>query len=375
MSKTIREQHAARTADFNALCAELDAKGTNVSDADLQRLKTLTAEVTNLANEVRKAETAEAKAFMKSLGGDAGKSPLSGIGGKAAWGAEVATRLTKSVGEFGVKALSTGGIDVPQVIESAPVAMPIEPTRVLDLLINRKPLEGNTFSYLQQTARSNAAAPVADGGTKPTSTYTFEDVEDRARVFAHLSEAFPQRYLDDHEEIRSILASQMAEDLYAVIEEEALIGDGTGEHFTGLATVTGVRAVAYSNSVLETLRKARTTLTTAGESPTAWVMNWADLEAIDLTREDGTTGGFMAGIDDKVFGNLPRVGTSLIPAGTAYLGDWSQTRLYVRDGGRLDADMSGTLFDTNKVKLRYEGRFGFAVLRPAAFAEIDLTSA
>ena len=245
---------------------------------------------------------------------------------------------------------------------------------MLDLLINRKPLEGNTFNYLRQTVRNNLAAPVADGATKPTSVYTFEEVEDRARVFAHLSEAFPQRYLDDHEEIQRILSSQMAEDLYAVIEEEALTGDGTGEHFTGLANVIGVRAVAWSNSMLETLRKARTTMTTASETPSAWVMNWADLEAIDLTRESGTTGAYMSGIDDKIFGNLPKVGTSVIPAGFAYLGDWSQTRLYVRDGGRLDADMSGVLFDKNQVKLRYEGRFGFAVLRPAAFAKIDLTA-
>ena len=114
MSKTIREQHAARTTDFNALCDELDAKGTNVSDADLQRLKALTAEVTTLANEVRKAETADAKAFLKALGGEPGKSPVGGIAGKAAWGAEVATRLTKSVGDFGIKALTTGGIDVPR---------------------------------------------------------------------------------------------------------------------------------------------------------------------------------------------------------------------------------------------------------------------
>lgn len=34
------------------------------------------------------------------------------------------------------------------------------------------------------------------------------------------------------------------------------------------------------------------------------------------------------------------------------------------EAGRLDADVSGELFIKNQVKLRYEGRFGFAVLRP-----------
>ena len=73
-------------------------------------------------------------------------------------------------------------------------------------------------------------------------------------------------------------------------------------------------------------------------------------------------------------GGLPTVGSSVVPAGTAYLGDWNQSRLYVREAGRLDADVSGVLFEKNQVKLRYEGRFGFAVLRPNAFVEIDLTA-
>lgn len=259
------------------------------------------------------------------------------------------------------------------MVESQPVKMPVAPTRVLDLLINRQQLTGNTFEYLRQTVRNNLAAPVADGAVKPTSVYSFEAVEDRARVFAHLSQPIPLRFLADHDEVRRVLADEMAEDLLGVIEEDALVGDGTGEHFLGLANVVGVRAQPFSVSVLQTLRKARTLLTDAGETPTAWVLNWSDLEAIDLLREDGATGGFLAEIDAKVFGSLPVVGTSQIPAGVAYLGDWKRTKLYVRDGGKLDADFSGTLFDTNQVKLRYEGRFGFAVQRPAAFVEIDLT--
>ena len=38
------------------------------------------------------------------------------------------------------------------------------------------------------------------------------------------------------------------------------------------------------------------------------------------------------------------------------------------------ADVSGVLFEKNQVKLRYEGRYGFAVLRPSAFVEIDLAA-
>lgn len=368
-SSTVR----TKALEIEAFCAQLDAKGTDPSADDIAKLKSMSDELTRAK---KHAEIADAKSFLRSLSGDGDGGTGRGHTASASresWAKEVARRSTQTTGQFGVKALTTGGIDIPQVIESV-VTKPVEPARVLDLLVNRRPLEGNEFEYLRQSVRTNNAAPVADGATKPTSVYTFEDESDRARVFAHLSEAIPLRYLDDHDELENVLRSQMAEDLFLAIEEDVLVGDGTGEHFTGIANVSGVQAQAFSTDVLTTLRKARTKLTTSGEAPTAWVLNHADLEAIDLTREDGATGGFMEGIEDKVFGNLPRIGSSVIPAGTAYLGDWRQARLYVREGGRLDADRSGTLFETNQVKLRYEGRFGFAVLRPNAFVEIDLTA-
>ncbi|HWL64387.1 MAG TPA: phage major capsid protein [Actinomycetota bacterium] len=369
---SLRVRFAERKDAAEALGKELEAKGDKVSDADVQRLKEATAEVMQLADEVRRDEKSAATAFLYSLGGSGGGTSAR-FGSKAAWADEVAKRVTKTASEFGVKALSTGGIDIPSAVELA-VPKPVEPVRVIDLLVSRKPLEGNEFEFLRQTVRTNNAAPVADNATKPTSVYTFEDEFDRARVFAHLTEAIPVRYLDDHEEIKNLLSTQLAEDLLKALESDILVGDGTGEHFTGVATVSGVQAQAFSTDVLTTLRKAHTKLTTSGETPTAWVLNHADLEAIDLTREDGATGGFMAGIDEKVFGGLPTVGSSVVPAGTAYLGDWNQSRLYVREAGRLDADVSGVLFEKNQVKLRYEGRFGFAVLRPNAFIEIDLTA-
>lgn len=359
--------HAAVT-ELREFAAGLDAKG-----ADKITAEDSAALAAKMDAVRRLKDFDEANDFVKQLSG-AGDGTLAGLGDKERWAEQVATRLTKTVGEFGVKALTTGGIDVPQVVESV-VTKPVEPSRVLDLLVNRKAIPGNEFEFLRQTVRTNNAAPVADGALKPTSVYTFEDESDRARVFAHLSEPIPLRYLDDHAEIRRVLSTQMAEDLYLAIEEDTLVGDGTGEHFTGLTETLGVQPQAYVTDVLTTLRKARTLLTTSGETPTAWVFNHADLEAIDLMREDGATGGFLAGVVDKIFGNLPTVGTSVIPAGTAYLGDWNQIRLYVRDGGRLDADASGELFDKNQAKLRYEGRFGMAVLRPSAFVEIDLTSA
>lgn len=287
------------------------------------------------------------------------------------WADEVSQRVAKTVGQFGAKALTTGGIDVPAVVGPI-VGKPVEPQRLIDLLIDRQKLSGNEFSYLRQTVRTNNAAAVADNALKPTSTYTFEEIEDRARVYAHLSEPFPLRYLADHRELRSVVVEEMGEDLILSIEKDAMVGVGTGEGFRGIANTPGILSQPFATDRLTSLRKARTRLLKAGESPTAWVLNHDDLEEIDLTVDLDTN--FVDGIDEKIFGNLPKIGSSTIPPGTAYLGDWRQARLYVRQDATLDSDVSGDLFDKNQVKLRYECRVGFAPRRPAAWVAVALNA-
>ena len=367
-------------ADLKAYAQTLDASDRPMTPAERTALKAKMTKVEDL-----KAQT-DAADFMRLLaGGSPGPGNLAeqvqavadghpGPTSKAAaaWSARVAKSVTAAVGESGVKAISTGGIDTPALI--GPVVEKVTPTRILDLITDRVEISGNEFEYIRQSVRTNNAAPVADGAVKPTSVYTFEDESDRVRVFAHLTEPIPLRILADHKDVAAVLERQLAEDTLTALEADVLTGDGTGEHFTGITNAAGVLTQAYTTNPLVTLRKALTKLVKTGEKPTAWVLNFDDLETLDLMREDGATGGFMTGIDEKVFGNLPRIGTSAIPAGTAYLGDWRQLRLIVRENGRLDADVSGELFTKNQLKLRHEGRFGFAVLRPSAFVEVDLTS-
>jgi hypothetical protein len=71
----------------------------------------------------------------------------------------------------------------------------VRPSRLIDLLVNRKALDGNAFEYFRQTVRTNNAATVPDNALKPTSVFTTAAVQDRARVVAHLSEPAPIRLL------------------------------------------------------------------------------------------------------------------------------------------------------------------------------------
>src|SRR5699024_3560929 len=115
-------------------------------------------------------------------------------------------RLSSQGQAVGVKALLTGEVSTPPAVEVAP--LPDRPVTLLDL-VPREGLDQHTFSYLRQVTRENNAGVVADGETKPTSNYTWQEIEDRARVVAHLSEPFPIRYADDHTSMVQVLENQM----------------------------------------------------------------------------------------------------------------------------------------------------------------------
>lgn len=305
----------------------------------------------------------------------------------------------------GQKALVSGVMNLNNPIEQGIVTLPNQPLTILALLRDGAPDNSehdpyntgyggptpvqqqagdffggaggsNTFSYLRQTVRDNQATVVADGEQKPTSLYSFDEVEDRYRVIAHLSEPIPQRYFHDDAQLGSFLASEMAGGLENAVEYQALFGDGTGENMTGILATSGIVTQAFATDSITTSRKALTQLQLEGITPNAWAVNPADAEAFDLLREDATSGQYLlggpAGEASKVLWTIPTALSTAIPVGTAILADWTQGKLQTRQEATLHVDTSGELFDKNQVRFRVEGRYGLAVIRPRAFVKVTL---
>lgn len=383
MKKSEKRLAALKAARDIVTTAQKASRGLTASEK--AQIDGHLAEADRLEAEIKAAN--EDQALLQRLGNLTG--PVStepdGWGQKTTYGAPANTSaksgttyvkgameaLSKATNELGVKALLTGTVNTPPAVDV--VQLPERPSVLLDL-IGRAPLTENTFSYLVQTLRDEKAAPVADGQLKPTSVYTFTEKEDRARVIAHLSEPFPLRYMSDHKTMIDVLQSEMVGGVVRALERQVLAGDGTGENFTGLMNTEGVRQVAFTTDMVTTMRKAVTSAQKVGIMPTAWVISADDAEKLDLTRE-GTEGGFLLGGDVK--DRLGSEGVQFIvsaelAAGKAILADWTAATLMVReDTNVLSATQGGELFDHNLVKLRAEGRYGFAVTRPEAFAIVN----
>lgn len=315
-----------------------------------------------------------------------GTSAAPGAGdGDTAWARTAAEALRSNLGGNESRAVISGSVDVPALIPIGvtPIA---RPQRILDLLVNRQMIESMAYEAYVQTARVNAAAPVADLQQKPVSTLTVEAVQDRARVFAHLSEPIPFRIWQNNEAITNWLNDEMSQGVLDAVEHAAISGDGSGEMPTGVLHASGVTAVPYTTDLPTTLRSAVTALQTIGEQATGWVMNPVDSQSVDLLRW-GAQGGLLVGgyedsgptaqslLSDNIFGpTRPRVVSPSVPAGTAILADWRQLKLFVFQTMQLLANAFGdSLFQKNAVQLRAEMLTGINVLRPKAFAVVDLT--
>jgi len=393
---TIREQHAAAKSTAQAYIANLKAKGADVTDAELDEARRLSDISAGLKAKVDRQESLSVfDGIQVDEPGHRGAKALSG----SAWGREVSERLQKHAGTFGAKAILGSELDVPTVIID-PVPLAERPVSLIQLFAQgaleaSTGLTGaNSFSFHQQTERNNAAGTVPDGALKPTSSYKWTGYEDRVRVIAHLSDTLPKRILDDAPAMTEILSGEMYRGLLAALEEQTLNGDGqkvdevrdpaTGavttygrDDLTGILQTSGIQSVpAVEGDILTTLSNGYYSQAAQGDKPTAWVLNPRDVQRLLLLRENGTTGALMFASGrsalESFIGDAPIVESTRMPAGTALVGDFSKALLVTRQDATLEVDKAGTLFDTNQVKLRVEGRYGFAVTRPSAFTRVTL---
>ncbi|MFB7474575.1 phage major capsid protein [Kitasatospora sp. NPDC056184] len=389
-----------------AIAAKAEEENRDFTKAEATEIEQLMAKARGLRDQVEaiKAEEKSEKDAHETIialgdaiagprGGSKGQhlDPRVKAAGGSTWGDTVIKRTSDQFGQF--KGLLAGG--------TVPVTVPLDPEPIradvpvlsLRQLIPPAQNTGPRFSYLRQTVRTNNAAVVAPGAKKPTSTYTLVRVDDRVRTIAHLSEPINKFDLEDAPTLRQFLDQEMRLGLELALEGEIVNGDGTGEHMTGIANVSGSQAQPFDTDILVTARKAVTKLEKVGHLVGAgWLMHPDDWEAFELMQDNearfyyGGPGNAVNPVSRRLWG-APVVTSLSATVGTTHLVDWqAATRLHVLEDGVLDwsenmydkdalgAGVGASDFERNMIRFRFEGRFGLEILRPSAIVEVDLTA-
>ncbi|WP_374979017.1 phage major capsid protein [Pseudomonas solani] len=106
--------------------------------------------------------------------------------------------------------------------------------RIRDLLTTI-PVDGQEYTYFKELLHTRGAAPVAEGGTKPTSNVTFQRKTDRIKKIAVWMPATDEA-LSDVPQMLAYLRELLRYDLKLEEEAQILKGDGAGENLDGMMT-------------------------------------------------------------------------------------------------------------------------------------------
>jgi HK97 family phage major capsid protein len=394
-AKAIKTRMDQAKADSD-LTAQLDSLGDGIEFAPSAKGRTDVGGDGSALWTPRKGETV-GQAFVKS---EAYQSLM-----KQARDGRFSEKQRVQSDPFGAKALITGLSDTSAgaLVVNDNIGLQVglnlfqRPLTLRNLVTNGQ-TTSDTIEYVRVTSTTNNAAPVAEattaalptqdgstgalinnagGGYKPESVMALAKVSTTVKTIAHWMPA-TKRALADAGQIRTLIDQFLRYGLEEELEDQMMNGDASGENFDGIGHVSGTQSQAFDTDVLTTTRKARTKVRTVGRStPTAFVMNPADWETIDLLQDNEARYFFggPARLGQPTLWGLPVVESEAVSAGTAYVGDFRKAVLWDREQASISVtDSHADFFIRNLVAILAEMRAAFGVLQPNAFVEIDMAA-
>lgn len=248
-------------------------------------------------------------------------------------------------------------------------------------LIPTVPIDTDRFEYVRHTVDTNAAAAVAAGALKPTSTITVERISDRAQVIATTSEAVDRMLLADFRAAVGFLEGVVVAHVLEEEEDQLVNGSGVSPNLTGILNTAGIQTQALgTDPIFDAIHKALTKIRLSNFEPSAIVLHPSTWEKIRLART--TEGEYLVGKPfepgaEKLFGKQVLT-TSVIAASTGLVGAFDQgAAVYDRQEARvvwaetgLGNNAGEEMFLRNQVRVRAESRIGLGVAFPAAFCQV-----
>lgn len=285
-----------------------------------------------------------------------------------------------------------GGGVVPPEYQQGIVSKLFEPLGVADVFGSSQ-TNASQIRYAVEGTATNAAAGVAEAGTKPESTLVMSEVTEAIRKIATVLPVSDE-LLEDSVSIQSYLNQRLG--LFVRLEEERqlLRGAGSGSNeLLGIFGRSGINQYTRLATDDNAVALARVIANTRGSSfmqPDTVILHPTNWLATRLLRDGtgGTVGNFYGGgpfgaaygggaaINAALFGetlwNTRVVLSSVVGVGTALVGNFGQgAHIWRRGGVTLDATNShSTFFVQNLSMLRAEERLGLGCFRPGAFTEV-----
>jgi len=183
---------------------------------------------------------------------------------------------------------------------------------IRDLVLNQN-TDADIVEFVRAVTHSNAAAETAEAedaddgtitfddpdyivstpsGTKPEGSFTWTKVTAAVQPIAQ-GVPITRRALLNGSQLRGIVDDQLRYDLAQRLNTQMIEGNGTDPNFRGIRNTSGILTQAFSNNVIETLRKGKTKVSNpsggSGKIPNGAVLTPTSMETLDLFRVGGST--------------------------------------------------------------------------------------
>lgn len=336
------------------------AKGDeNITDDEIQRLKTLTAECKGIQAKLAAASDLEAvdKAFEPSNG----EGPrhidvksLRSLMPRMIRKQAAANGITKGIGSdgsalFPIPLINTTPYAGDTTAEHAPRLVDVLPTVTRSAAV---------YDAIVETGTTGNAAVVQPGGKKPQTTLALKKVEKRLQVIATVSDPIDKYVLQDTANLDTYVGTRLTDKVMDALETEVITGDGQEGHLTGLASITGIQEQAWDSTMLDTIAAAINKLETIGV--TAQTIAMSPTDWLTMQRQKNNNGDYyMSNVLDAVTRKAWGVTIATVAglaAGTAYV--IGQDALTLSTDGQIDVEWNPySSFDTNQTIARVEGRW------------------
>lgn len=270
---------------------------------------------------------------------------------------------------------SAGGLVAPDR-EAEIVGMQRRRMTVRDLL-SQGETESNLVQYPKQTTRTNNAAAVTEGATKPTSDYVWTLTDAPVRTIAHIV-PISRQALDDAKQLRTEVDTEMRYGLDFAEELQLLNGSGQGQNLSGLIINATAYSAAFAPSaaqMIDQLRLAHLQASLAEFVSDGQILNPTDWARIELLK-DGENRYLWAnprGLGTPTLWGKPVVETAAMTVDKFLVGAFkAAATIYDRmETEVLISSEDGDNFKKNMYTMRAEKRLALAVKRGLALVYGD----
>lgn len=255
---------------------------------------------------------------------------------------------------------------------------------ILESFLPSLPTESSSIEFTKELAFTNAAAEVAEAGTKGESSLTWQLVQMPVSTVAHWVRISRQLAMDN-QQLANYVDVRMRYGVDLRVETQLVSGNGVSPNLSGFMlagnfTPHGI-ANAALGSVLKKLvliRKIIADLWTAGYPANGIVLSpaeWANIEIDLFTTQAGQALYSINAAGQPMLFGIPVIQSVGMPADTVAVGNFTMAcTVYNREGLTVEmSESDADNFTHNLVTIRAERRLALACERPAAIRGGDLT--